>query len=52
MSRAIGLHSLPFASDSDMVIDTIPDRETEVIHYHLSQLRFFLFIFHILMVHV
>jgi hypothetical protein len=37
-----------FVSASDEVMDTILDRETEVTHYHLQQLRFFmilLFIF-------
>jgi hypothetical protein len=45
MSRAIILDSRSFASASDVVLDTIPDRETKVNHYHLSQLRLFFLIF-------
>jgi hypothetical protein len=45
MSWAIRLHSWFFAYASDVVLDTIPNQETEVIHYHLSQLRLFYLIF-------
>jgi hypothetical protein len=50
LSRAIILHSLTFASASDVVLGMILDQETEIIHYHSSQLRFFLFNFYILMI--
>jgi hypothetical protein len=45
MSRAIRLHSLCFASILDVILDMIPDRETELNHFHSSQLRLFYFIF-------
>jgi hypothetical protein len=32
----------PFASALDVVLDKIPDRETEVINYHVPQLRSFM----------
>jgi hypothetical protein len=38
MSRADRLYSLIIASASDVIVDTIPDRKTEINQYHLSQL--------------
>jgi hypothetical protein len=39
MSRAGRLHSQPTASASDVVMDAIPDRETEVNHFYSPQLK-------------
>jgi hypothetical protein len=46
MSRVGRLHSRIIASASDVVVDMIPDRETEVNQYYSSQLKkkyFFIF---------
>jgi hypothetical protein len=37
MSGAGRLHSRTIASASDVVVDTIPDRETEINHYYSPQ---------------
>jgi hypothetical protein len=47
MSQADGLCIWAFAFVSDVVLYTISDREYEVIHYHLPQLRSFMYLFFI-----
>jgi hypothetical protein len=49
MSRAGRLHSRPTTTASDVVVDVIPDRETEVNHSYSPQLKKKTYFVHILL---
>jgi hypothetical protein len=49
MSRAGQLHSWTTASASDVIVDAIPDQETEVNHSYSPQLKKKIYFVHILL---